>query len=121
MCCYCMGRDTFLLCSGLPSRRSQGGKSCAVKIWLFNLALGKTLTAPCSSSTACHCHINGSFSEICDSRTGQCKCKANVIGRRCDICKVSDKKWCFISAFILLLITKYHLGFARFSFWSFFT
>ncbi|KAF4796257.1 Laminin subunit alpha-2 [Turdus rufiventris] len=35
----------------------------------------------------CHCHINGSFSEICDSRTGQCECKANVIGRRCDICK----------------------------------
>uniref|UniRef100_A0A8C0EF99 Basement membrane-specific heparan sulfate proteoglycan core protein n=1 Tax=Bubo bubo TaxID=30461 RepID=A0A8C0EF99_BUBBB len=35
----------------------------------------------------CHCHINGSFSEICDSRTGQCECKANVIGRRCDTCK----------------------------------
>ncbi|KAM6083233.1 laminin subunit alpha-2 isoform 2-T2 [Chlamydotis macqueenii] len=35
----------------------------------------------------CHCHINGSFSEICDSRTGQCECKANVIGRRCDICQ----------------------------------
>uniref|UniRef100_A0A8C6IUA6 Laminin subunit alpha-2 n=1 Tax=Melopsittacus undulatus TaxID=13146 RepID=A0A8C6IUA6_MELUD len=48
---------------------------------------GDTLTATCSSSTACHCHINGSFSEICDSRTGQCKCKANVIGRRCDVCK----------------------------------
>ncbi|XP_065689371.2 laminin subunit alpha-2 isoform X1 [Patagioenas fasciata] len=37
----------------------------------------------------CHCHINGSFSEICDSRTGQCECKANVIGRRCDVCKPS--------------------------------
>uniref|UniRef100_A0A8B9EMM7 Laminin subunit alpha-2 n=1 Tax=Anser cygnoides TaxID=8845 RepID=A0A8B9EMM7_ANSCY len=35
----------------------------------------------------CHCHINGSISEICDSKTGQCKCKANVIGRRCDMCK----------------------------------
>ncbi|XP_076189692.1 laminin subunit alpha-2 isoform X3 [Aptenodytes patagonicus] len=35
----------------------------------------------------CHCHINGSFSEICDSWTGQCECKANVIGRRCDICQ----------------------------------
>ncbi|KAM9241384.1 laminin subunit alpha-2 [Leptosomus discolor] len=35
----------------------------------------------------CHCHINGSISEICDSQTGQCECKANVIGRRCDICK----------------------------------
>ncbi|KFV88436.1 Laminin subunit alpha-2, partial [Struthio camelus australis] len=35
----------------------------------------------------CHCNINGSFSEICDIRTGQCECKANVIGRRCDTCK----------------------------------
>ncbi|KAM6406959.1 laminin subunit alpha-2 isoform 4-T4 [Pluvialis apricaria] len=37
----------------------------------------------------CNCHINGSFSEICDSRTGQCECKANVIGRRCDVCQPS--------------------------------
>ncbi|XP_062428549.1 laminin subunit alpha-2 isoform X4 [Rhea pennata] len=37
----------------------------------------------------CRCNINGSFSEICDSRTGQCECKANVIGRRCDMCKPS--------------------------------
>ncbi|NXI45933.1 LAMA2 protein, partial [Galbula dea] len=35
----------------------------------------------------CHCHVNGSFSEVCDSRTGQCECKANVIGRRCDVCR----------------------------------
>uniref|UniRef100_A0A8C3JNQ0 Laminin subunit alpha-2 n=1 Tax=Calidris pygmaea TaxID=425635 RepID=A0A8C3JNQ0_9CHAR len=35
----------------------------------------------------CHCHVNGSFSHICDSRTGQCECKANVIGRRCDLCQ----------------------------------
>uniref|UniRef100_A0A8B9ZNJ1 Laminin subunit alpha-2 n=1 Tax=Anas zonorhyncha TaxID=75864 RepID=A0A8B9ZNJ1_9AVES len=35
----------------------------------------------------CQCHINGSISEICDSKTGQCECKANVIGRRCDMCK----------------------------------
>ncbi|NXG28484.1 LAMA2 protein, partial [Dromaius novaehollandiae] len=35
----------------------------------------------------CHCNVNGSLSEICDSRTGQCECKANVIGRQCDMCK----------------------------------
>ncbi|KAM6279709.1 laminin subunit alpha-2 [Porphyrio hochstetteri] len=35
----------------------------------------------------CDCNINGSFSEICDSWTGQCKCKANVIGRRCEACQ----------------------------------
>ncbi|XP_042733401.1 laminin subunit alpha-2 isoform X5 [Lagopus leucura] len=47
----------------------------------------------------CHCHVNGSISEICDSQTGQCECKPNVIGRRCDMCKPSyfwapDKRFC---------------------------
>ncbi|NWJ04763.1 LAMA2 protein, partial [Crypturellus undulatus] len=35
----------------------------------------------------CRCHANGSFSETCDPHTGQCECKANVMGRRCDTCK----------------------------------
>ncbi|XP_072852967.2 laminin subunit alpha-2 [Pogona vitticeps] len=35
----------------------------------------------------CRCNVNGSFSEICNSKTGQCNCKPNVIGRRCDKCK----------------------------------
>uniref|UniRef100_A0A674J3X9 Laminin subunit alpha 2 n=1 Tax=Terrapene triunguis TaxID=2587831 RepID=A0A674J3X9_9SAUR len=35
----------------------------------------------------CHCNINGSVSEICNSQTGQCECRPNVVGRRCDECK----------------------------------
>uniref|UniRef100_A0A8D0L6L7 Laminin subunit alpha-2 n=1 Tax=Sphenodon punctatus TaxID=8508 RepID=A0A8D0L6L7_SPHPU len=35
----------------------------------------------------CHCNINGSFSAVCNSQTGQCECKPNVVGRRCDECK----------------------------------
>uniref|UniRef100_A0A452E6V7 Laminin subunit alpha-2 n=1 Tax=Capra hircus TaxID=9925 RepID=A0A452E6V7_CAPHI len=35
----------------------------------------------------CHCNANGSFSEVCHPQTGQCECKPNVQGRRCDECK----------------------------------
>ncbi|KAK2114322.1 hypothetical protein P7K49_008588 [Saguinus oedipus] len=35
----------------------------------------------------CLCNANGSFSEICHGQTGQCECRANVQGQRCDECK----------------------------------
>ncbi|XP_076784087.1 laminin subunit alpha-2 isoform X1 [Arvicanthis niloticus] len=35
----------------------------------------------------CRCNTNGSFSEICHTKTGQCECKPNVQGRHCDECK----------------------------------
>ncbi|ELW69407.1 Laminin subunit alpha-2 [Tupaia chinensis] len=37
----------------------------------------------------CHCNVNGSFSEVCHTQTGQCDCRPNVQGRRCDECKVN--------------------------------
>uniref|UniRef100_A0A3Q2C9Y8 Basement membrane-specific heparan sulfate proteoglycan core protein n=1 Tax=Cyprinodon variegatus TaxID=28743 RepID=A0A3Q2C9Y8_CYPVA len=35
----------------------------------------------------CHCHTNGSLSEVCDKETGQCQCRENVVGLQCDKCK----------------------------------
>ncbi|XP_036269558.1 laminin subunit alpha-2 isoform X2 [Pipistrellus kuhlii] len=35
----------------------------------------------------CLCNANGSFSEVCHTQTGQCECRPNVQGRRCDECK----------------------------------
>ncbi|XP_044206819.1 laminin subunit beta-2 isoform X1 [Thunnus albacares] len=34
----------------------------------------------------CNCDPQGSISSMCDVRGGQCRCRPNVIGRRCDQC-----------------------------------
>ncbi|XP_077018985.1 laminin subunit alpha-2 isoform X2 [Tamandua tetradactyla] len=35
----------------------------------------------------CRCNINGSLSETCHVRTGQCECRPGVQGQRCDECQ----------------------------------
>eukprot|EP00079_Xenopus_tropicalis_P035929 XP_017949700.1 PREDICTED: laminin subunit alpha-2 isoform X3 [Xenopus tropicalis] len=35
---------------------------------------------------SCNCHVNGSVSTSCNTETGQCQCRNNVIGRQCDEC-----------------------------------
>ncbi|TSK16092.1 Laminin subunit alpha-1 [Bagarius yarrelli] len=37
---------------------------------------------------ACGCHANSSVSAVCNIITGQCECKANVEGDKCDRCQV---------------------------------
>uniref|UniRef100_W5LFW3 Basement membrane-specific heparan sulfate proteoglycan core protein n=1 Tax=Astyanax mexicanus TaxID=7994 RepID=W5LFW3_ASTMX len=37
---------------------------------------------------ACGCHANGSVSSVCNIITGQCDCRANVVGDKCDRCQV---------------------------------
>lgn len=34
----------------------------------------------------CDCYPVGSFSRACERESGQCQCKAGVIGRQCDRC-----------------------------------
>ncbi|KAK5616507.1 hypothetical protein CRENBAI_009395 [Crenichthys baileyi] len=34
----------------------------------------------------CQCHINGSVSEVCNKENGQCQCRENVVGQKCDKC-----------------------------------
>ncbi|XP_069811529.1 usherin [Dendropsophus ebraccatus] len=42
----------------------------------------------------CHCNISGAIdgSHSCHQSTGQCQCKAHVIGPRCDRCKLGFKQ-----------------------------
>lgn len=37
----------------------------------------------------CRCSADGSFGQLtsCDEKTGQCSCKPNVIGRKCNLCR----------------------------------
>lgn len=39
-----------------------------------------------SPRAACQCDPQGSLSGECEKVGGQCRCKANVMGRRCDQC-----------------------------------
>lgn len=47
---------------------------CILSYVLFSLLL------------ACECDSTGSYSSICEPVGGECKCKPNVIGRKCDYC-----------------------------------
>ncbi|KAJ8010618.1 hypothetical protein DPEC_G00076940 [Dallia pectoralis] len=47
---------------------------------------GDAITA--KSCRACGCHGNGSYSSLCDLATGECRCKPNVVGEKCDLCQV---------------------------------
>uniref|UniRef100_A0A4W6G170 Laminin, beta 2 (laminin S) n=1 Tax=Lates calcarifer TaxID=8187 RepID=A0A4W6G170_LATCA len=55
--------------------------TCAKLITSIDLMLVTLCPAP-----ACNCDLQGSISSLCDVRGGQCRCKPNVIGRRCDQC-----------------------------------
>ncbi|KAK6016816.1 laminin EGF-like protein, partial [Ostertagia ostertagi] len=39
-----------------------------------------------AAAFSCDCNPKGSESFCCDEYGGQCKCKANIIGRRCERC-----------------------------------
>lgn len=47
----------------------------------------------------CDCEPAGSKSNVCNNLGGQCDCKTNVVGRRCDMCDavswgLEDRKEC---------------------------
>ncbi|KAJ4442449.1 hypothetical protein ANN_04035 [Periplaneta americana] len=45
------------------------------------------LTDPSTPVACCGCHLAGSEGLACDIVTGQCPCKAHVMGRACDSCQ----------------------------------
>ena len=49
----------------------------------FNFSIGASIY---DGAQECGCDETGSYSHICEPIGGQCDCKPNVIGRRCDMC-----------------------------------
>ena len=43
-----------------------------------------------SFAKSCECDSTGSDSSICDKYCGQCPCKTNVAGRKCDRCAIGS-------------------------------
>merc|ERR1712226_1197493 len=42
---------------------------------------------------ACECDEEGAVSKVCDHKTGECKCKENVVGHKCKQCKKNHYKF----------------------------
>ena len=40
--------------------------------------------------TACECHPHGALQAQCDRQYGQCSCRPNVEGRKCDHCLITN-------------------------------
>lgn len=58
---------------------------------LFHATHGFAKKKPIRMQTECHCSPHGSVTQTCHKHTGQCTCRANVIGRICDRC--ADGFW----------------------------
>ncbi|XP_029351939.1 laminin subunit alpha-2 isoform X3 [Echeneis naucrates] len=65
----------------LRCRQGYGGASCDS---CADGYYGDAVTA--KNCQPCQCHTNGSVYEVCHKDTGQCQCKTNVAGRKCDEC-----------------------------------
>ncbi|XP_034018533.1 laminin subunit alpha-2 isoform X2 [Thalassophryne amazonica] len=65
----------------LHCRKGYGGTTCDSCAEGY---YGDAITA--KNCQPCQCHTNGSLSEVCNKHTGQCLCRENVVGRRCDEC-----------------------------------
>ncbi|KAM6964872.1 laminin subunit alpha-2 [Aplochiton taeniatus] len=66
----------------LHCRKGYGGVACDTCAESY---YGDAINA--KDCLPCRCHGNGSVSEACDQRTGQCMCRDNVMGRLCNECK----------------------------------
>lgn len=53
----------------------------------FSFALIKVITLIIHAQSDCECNATGSTSFECNAMSGECSCKTNVIGRKCDLCE----------------------------------
>uniref|UniRef100_A0A3P8UVT8 Laminin, beta 2-like n=1 Tax=Cynoglossus semilaevis TaxID=244447 RepID=A0A3P8UVT8_CYNSE len=68
-------------------RCHEGSKSVTRPLMSDTCAkLISSMSAIINNGALCNCDPQGSMSSVCDVRGGQCRCRPNVIGRRCDQC-----------------------------------
>ncbi|XP_065060169.1 laminin subunit alpha-1-like [Rhopilema esculentum] len=94
--CQCPNNTIGRVCD--PCACNNNSNECFRNGDCFNCAFNTTSTrcelcregffgdAKTQSCRACGCHVHGSLNQSCDTISGQCNCKAGVVGLRCDRC-----------------------------------
>uniref|UniRef100_A0A673HTA0 Laminin EGF-like domain-containing protein n=1 Tax=Sinocyclocheilus rhinocerous TaxID=307959 RepID=A0A673HTA0_9TELE len=75
-CLKCLGHTAGLHCERCADGFYGDRHVCRVRNPCFRVC------------AACGCHGDGSLSTVCHVITGQCECKAHVIGQTCGRCQV---------------------------------
>ncbi len=65
----------------LNVEKEEMSKECAK--FICNIGVHNEYALPCE------CNPTGSVSAICDWMGGNCQCKANIVGKKCDECAPS--------------------------------
>lgn len=81
--CFCKPGVTGQYCDQcLPNHYGFSSEGCSRKSMNLDYFLYS-----CEFILACNCDQYGSLDVQCDIKTGQCPCKENFMGQRCDLCE----------------------------------
>ena len=100
------GKDHFHIDPG------QAGRMCREGVFTLTIGFNR-------QPLQCKCSLLGSRSVFCEKFGGQCLCRANVVGRRCDRCRLghsgfprcrSKRLSCCRMSFFLNIVSQQYNG-----------